>query len=104
MITAPGTALLSILRKVIVRLHWMSQMGHQLNEPSKREARFPLTHSIWARVTEIRNGHEDAFPPPRLSGCCRFGQGIFAGTHGDGRDALIPAVRVNTIDGSVDLG
>jgi len=37
-------------------------------------------------------GHEDAFPPPRLSVRCRFSQGTFAGTRGNGRDAPIPAV------------
>src|SRR5580698_1834096 len=33
-------------------------------------------------------GHEDAFPRPRLSARCRFSQGTFAGTRGNGRDAL----------------
>ena len=32
-------------------------------------------------------GHEDAFPRPRLSARCRFSQGTFAGTRGNGRDA-----------------
>ena len=32
-------------------------------------------------------GHEDAFPPPRLSGRCWFSQGTFAGTRGNGEDA-----------------
>ena len=32
-------------------------------------------------------GDEDAFPPPRLSGRCRFSQGTFAGTRGNGEDA-----------------
>jgi hypothetical protein len=32
-------------------------------------------------------GHEDAFPRPRLSARCRFGQGNFTGTRGNGRDA-----------------
>jgi hypothetical protein len=32
-------------------------------------------------------GHEDQFQPPRLNGRCRFGQGTFAGTHGNGQDA-----------------
>jgi hypothetical protein len=35
-------------------------------------------------------GHEDAFPPPRLSGRCRFSQGTFAATRGNGRDAPTP--------------
>src|SRR4029077_15513272 len=32
-------------------------------------------------------GHEDAFLRPRLSARCRFSQGTFAGTRGNGRDA-----------------
>jgi hypothetical protein len=38
-------------------------------------------------------GHEDAFPRPGLSARCPFSQGTFARTRGNGRDALIPAVR-----------
>jgi hypothetical protein len=38
-------------------------------------------------------GHEDAFPPPRLSGRCRFSQGTFAGTRRNGEDAPIPDAR-----------
>jgi hypothetical protein len=34
-------------------------------------------------------GHEDAFPRPRLSARCRFGQGTFAGTRGNERDAAL---------------
>jgi hypothetical protein len=34
--------------------------------------------------------HEDAFPRPRLSACCRFSQRTFAGTRDNGRDAPIP--------------
>jgi hypothetical protein len=37
-------------------------------------------------------GHEDAFPEPRLSARCRFSQGTFAGTLGNGRDAPKAAV------------
>jgi hypothetical protein len=38
---------------------------------------------------ELENslGHEDAFPPPRLSGRCRFSQGTSAGTLGNDEDA-----------------
>jgi hypothetical protein len=43
-------------------------------------------------------GHEDAFPRPRLSARCRFSQGTFAGTLGNGRDALIAAVPEATIE------
>src|SRR5262249_10846169 len=34
-------------------------------------------------------GHEDAFPPPRLSAGYRLGKPTFAGTQGNGRDAPI---------------
>jgi hypothetical protein len=33
------------------------------------------------------SGQEERFPPPRLSARCRFSQGTFAGTRGNGRDA-----------------
>lgn len=33
-------------------------------------------------------GHEDQFPPPGLSARYRFGQAAFAGTGGNGREAL----------------
>jgi hypothetical protein len=35
---------------------------------------------------------KSGLPPQRLSGCCLFGQGTFAGTRGNGRDAPIPAI------------
>ena len=35
----------------------------------------------------------ERFSPPRASGRCRFGEGTFASTHGNGRDAPIGAVR-----------
>jgi hypothetical protein len=38
-------------------------------------------------------GHEDAFPQPRLSGRCRFGQATFAGTHFSGREAPEAVIR-----------
>ena len=38
-------------------------------------------------------GHEERLLPPRLSGCCRFGQETFASAAGNGRDAPITAVR-----------
>jgi hypothetical protein len=34
-------------------------------------------------------GHEDPFPRQMLNGWCRFGQGTFAGAHGNERDAPI---------------
>jgi hypothetical protein len=41
-------------------------------------------------------GHQDAFLRPRLSGRCRFSQGTFARTRGNGRDAPIPDLRTLT--------
>ena len=45
---------------------------------------------IWERP-EVRvlraTRHEDAFLPSRLSARCRFSQGTFAGTRGNGREA-----------------
>jgi hypothetical protein len=38
-------------------------------------------------------GHEDAFPRPRLSARCRFSQGTFPGTRGNDKVAPISAVR-----------
>ena len=38
-------------------------------------------------------GHEDQFPPLRLSARYPFGQETFAGVRGNGRDAPIGAVR-----------
>ncbi len=43
------------------------------------------------------SGHEDQFPLPTLNARCRFSQGTFAGTQGNGRDAPIPAVRGTAI-------
>src|SRR5258708_35361638 len=41
-------------------------------------------------------GHEDAFPRPRLSARCRFSQGTFAGTWGNGRDAPTAVIGRST--------
>jgi hypothetical protein len=43
-------------------------------------------------------GHEDQFPPRRLSACCGFGQETFAGGAGNGQDAPISAVRRGIIE------
>ena len=45
----------------------------------------PLARSV--------KGHEDAFPRPSLSARCRFSQGTFAGTRGNGRDAPIAGIH-----------
>jgi hypothetical protein len=37
-------------------------------------------------------GHEDQFPQPRLSGCCRFVEPTFAGMGGKEEDAPKPAI------------
>ena len=44
-------------------------------------------------------GHEERLAPPRLSGCCRFIQGTFAGAHGNGRDAPKPAITAGLWNG-----
>src|ERR1700719_404201 len=47
-------------------------------------------------------GHEDAFLRPRLSARCRFSQGTFAGTRGNGRDRRLqtfPPLRVLALAG-----
>jgi hypothetical protein len=51
-------------------------------------------------------GHKDRFMPPRLSGCCRFGQATLAGTHGNARDAPKPATAsaLRRREGSTDGG
>jgi hypothetical protein len=43
-------------------------------------------------------GHEDAFPRPRLSARCRFGKATFGGTHGNEKDAPIPAIRQTAME------
>src|SRR5258708_272211 len=53
--------------------------------------------AFWMRCPMTHLGHEDPFPPPELSACYVIGQGTFAGTHGNGRDAPIPAVRGGAI-------
>ena len=51
-----------------------------------------LSRSSPPRAT-VGLGHEDAFPPPRLSVGCRFNQRTFAGMRRNGRDAPLTAVR-----------
>jgi len=41
-------------------------------------------HASTPSSSESAQGHEDAFPRPRLSARCRFSQGTFAGTRGNG--------------------
>jgi hypothetical protein len=43
-------------------------------------------------------GHEDEFPPPTLSVCCRFGEATFVGLGGKEDDAPIPAVHGTGIE------
>ena len=43
------------------------------------------------------SGHEDAFPPPKLSGRCRFSQETFVGTRVNARDAPLADIDVTTI-------
>ena len=52
-----------------------------------------LLHPVTDYHTPAAEGHEDQFPPPRLSAGCGFRKETFAGAHSNGRDAPIPAVR-----------
>ena len=55
-----------------------------VNGPKGRSP--PESAERWARPNGGW-GHEDQFPPARLSVSCRFCQATFAGTDGEGRDA-----------------
>jgi hypothetical protein len=54
-----------------------------------RTTGYPPDTAVCPRRRKSHLGHEDAFPPPRLSGRCRFSQGTFAGRRGKGQDAPI---------------
>ena len=56
----------------------------------------PTSPSLEPKATAAM-GHEDAFPRPRANGRCRFSEGTFAGTRGNGRDAPIPVIYVSPI-------
>jgi hypothetical protein len=43
-------------------------------------------------------GHEERFPPTRLSVGCGFRKETIAGMRRNGRDAPIPVVRVTTME------
>jgi hypothetical protein len=51
-------------------------------------------------------GHEAQFSPPTLSARYVIRQETFAGTHGNGRDAPIPAIRGTEVElmGSANNG
>jgi hypothetical protein len=55
-----------------------AQIGAAFPPPRGRSPELPRTAAV---------GHEDAFPRPTLSARYRFGQGTFAGTRGNERDA-----------------
>jgi hypothetical protein len=57
-----------------------------------------LLHPVTDYHTPAAEGHEDQFPPPRLSAGCGFRKETFAGAHGNGRDAPIPAIRGTEIE------
>jgi hypothetical protein len=61
-----------------------------------------MGHGLRERTTAL--GEEDAFPRPRLSARCRFSQGTFAGTRGNGRDAPAPAIREANVQTAVEPG
>ena len=45
------------------------------------------TPSVAKGSRSIHSGHEDEFPRSRANGRCRFSEGTFAGTPGNGQDA-----------------
>jgi len=50
-----------------------------------------------------KKGHQDQFPPPRLSGRCRLGEATLAGMGDKEEGAPIPAVRIPTdLTGQID--
>jgi len=57
-------------------------------EAATPKVRSPLSWRSSGRQRRVTGlGHEERFPPPRLSGRCRFGQGTFAGASGNDEDA-----------------
>jgi hypothetical protein len=44
----------------------------------------------------------ERFPPPRASGRCRFGEGTFASTHGNGQDAPGPGVPLLSVGRGIE--
>jgi hypothetical protein len=70
-----------------------------LDKDGARGARLGVVHQLFtsedadpgamARIGPQR----ERFSPPRASGRCRFGEGTFASTHGNGRDAPSAVIR-----------
>jgi hypothetical protein len=67
--------------------------------PGLREGLKTTRPSHWSWMAA--SGHEDAFPRPRLSARCRFSQGTFAGTWGNGRDAPIAVTREASVNSDI---
>ena len=75
-----------------------------LDKDGARGARLGVVHQLFtsenadpgmmARIGPQR----ERFSPPRASGRCRFGEGTFASTHGNGQDAPKPADRLSRVE------
>jgi len=78
---------------------WADSYLRFLDKDGARGARLGVVHQLFtsedadpgamARIGPQR----ERFSPPRASDRCRFGEGTFASTHGNGQDAPIAAVR-----------
>jgi len=87
-------------------VHSASAADARPNIDRRRERAGGLTRGLKAtqlsqfpsRPRRSLKGHQDAFPRPRLSARCRFGQETFVGTRGNARDAPIrdPRARSGT--------
>jgi len=66
---------------------WALQAGQIGNDA------FPPPPETFGQERVAGLGHEERLLPSRLNGCCRFGQGTFAGTQGNGEVASKAAIR-----------
>src|SRR6478736_8925314 len=59
----------------------------------------PITRLRQSRAgtKKSRNGHEERFPPTRLSAGCRFRKETIDGMRRNGRDAPFPVIRGTTV-------
>jgi hypothetical protein len=83
---------------------------HRVTPSSERESRGHKTQILTAAIQLQKGsspkwrgamaelGHEDQFRSLRLSACYMIRQESFAGTHGNGRGAPIPAARGPTME------
>ena len=73
-----------------------------LDKDGARGARLGVVHRLFTSedadpgVMARIGPQRERFSQPRASGRCRFGEGTFASTHGNGQDAPIPDLPVRT--------